>query len=378
MSSGSEDTDEPASWIQRFCWKKGNEFFCEVDKSYIEDGFNLYGLRNMVTNYQEALNIILDNLDSEQDESETMTDSAMQLYGLIHARYIVTTHGLNAMHTKFQQSEFGKCPRVLCCNQSVVPMGQHVDPEHDTVKIFCPKCGEAYAAPLSTQVDGAFFGPTFPHLFFMTFDNEMPSESPPRYVPRVYGFRIHATSSAAGPGAQAAAQNQALASQLLAASQAGAGPLANPHTLAQAAASQSWGSHAHGLFASGRAGHLAGGGRPNYGLPSSHRLTPAQPPVWTPPPVLAGSSGAVGSGNSGGSGGGGLSGGGVPDGGMGLQTSTKSAVVVPDRESSAHLARDPPGPSGGGAGSGAAARDDMQSDQADQGHAKRMRSAEKR
>jgi hypothetical protein len=38
---------------------------------------------------------------------------------------------------------------------------------------------------LVPQIDGAYFGPTFPHLFFMTFHDEMPKEAPLPYVPKV-------------------------------------------------------------------------------------------------------------------------------------------------------------------------------------------------
>ena len=75
-------------------------------------------------------------------------------------------------------------------------LGSHTEAEHDTVKIFCPRCGEAYVPPnQSTTVDGAYFGPTFPHLFFMTFDDEVPRSPPERFVPRIYGFRIHSSSA---------------------------------------------------------------------------------------------------------------------------------------------------------------------------------------
>ncbi len=47
------------------------------------------------------------------------------------------------------------------------------------------------------DLDSAFFGPTFPHLFYMTFDKfitdmEIDEE---KYVPKVFGFKVHSSSS---------------------------------------------------------------------------------------------------------------------------------------------------------------------------------------
>ena len=49
--------------------------------------------------------------------------SAEYLYGLIHARYVLTSAGLNAVLEKFYNAEYGRCPRVFCKDQPVLPAG---------------------------------------------------------------------------------------------------------------------------------------------------------------------------------------------------------------------------------------------------------------
>ena len=74
--------------------------FCQVERAYIEDGFNLYGLRACVSNFSDCLDLILDRIGPEDSDDSHLTQSACTLYGLIHARYIVTTHGLDSMYNK--------------------------------------------------------------------------------------------------------------------------------------------------------------------------------------------------------------------------------------------------------------------------------------
>ena len=74
--------------------------FCEVERSYIEDGFNLYGLRACVSNFSDCLDLILDRIGPDDSDDSRLTQSACTLYGLIHARYIITAHGLDAMYNK--------------------------------------------------------------------------------------------------------------------------------------------------------------------------------------------------------------------------------------------------------------------------------------
>ena len=197
--TGSDDED--SSWISWFCSLKGNEFFAEVDEEYIQDDFNLVGLSSQVPYFDYALDLILDvespNDDVLTEEQHEMVESAAEmLYGLIHARYILTSRGLNAMLEKFKSIDFGRCPRVYCSGQPCLPVGLSDVPRTSTVKVFCPRCEDVYFPRSKYQgnIDGAYFGTTFPHLFLMTNQYLRQPKPTQSYTPRVFGFKIHASA----------------------------------------------------------------------------------------------------------------------------------------------------------------------------------------
>mmetsp|Transcript_11184 Transcript_11184/g.11211 ORF Transcript_11184/g.11211 Transcript_11184/m.11211 type:complete len:500 (+) Transcript_11184:165-1664(+) len=198
MSRSSSETSSfvDESWISWFCSLAGNQFFCEIDKGYIDDAFNLFGLKQQFPkDYNKALDTILDRIGPAEAESEELSRSAALLFGLIHARYIVTSHGLEVMHRKYVLREFGECPRTLCRGQAALPMGFTDEPKHGAVKLFCPRCQDVYSCQSSQKhIDGAFFGPTFPNLFMMSFEELVPEPPVDRYVPRIFGFKIHSSS----------------------------------------------------------------------------------------------------------------------------------------------------------------------------------------
>lgn len=215
----------------QFISSRGNEYFCEIDEDYITDRFNLTGLNTEVQYYQYALDLITDvfDLDCDDDMRETIEKSARHLYGLVHARYIVTTRGLQKMvssssqalnvflviiqirrmnqitdfhqfHTQFEKykkADFGKCPRVMCSSHPLLPMGLSDVPNSKPVKLYCARCEDIYNPKSSRHaaIDGAYFGTSFHNIFFQVYPTLVPAKSVERYIPRCYGFKVHAAAA---------------------------------------------------------------------------------------------------------------------------------------------------------------------------------------
>jgi casein kinase II subunit beta len=217
---GSGSEEDVASWISWFCSLKGNEFFCEVEEDFIQDDFNLSGLSTQVPYYDYALDLILDaepgtNEILTEEQHELVESAAEVLYGLIHVRYILTSRGMNVMMEKFRNCEFGRCPRVLCGGQPCLPVGTSDVPRQSTVKLFCPKCEDIFhpRSKYQNNLDGSYFGTTFPHLLLMTYPSLRPGPSSEAYVPRVFGFKLHSSANNHRAAATHAAVAAATANQ---------------------------------------------------------------------------------------------------------------------------------------------------------------------
>lgn len=215
----TEGEEEFVPWIQLFCEFFGHDYFVAVAQDFIEDDFNLTGLSAQVPYYREALYTILDyQVDTAEDNTNSskgkdlpskasLAHSTELLYGLIHARYIISKPGLTAMASKFERNEFGSCPRYYCDGMHLIPCGATDIPGQETVRLYCPCCNDVYL-PLSSRylnIDGAFFGTTFPGLLINMFP-EISNQCKIRINKvnegetglRLFGFKINELSTS-GP-----------------------------------------------------------------------------------------------------------------------------------------------------------------------------------
>lgn len=151
--------------------------------------------------FNEAFELILtggtpDEDDLQDEDFLEVYKASSELYSLIHARYVQSASGLSVMRDKYIAGEFGICPRVMCEKQKVLPIGLSDQLGYSRVKIFCPRCQDAYIPKEKyASIDGANFGTSAPHLFLQTYPEFYPTSSLNKYIPKVYGFRLYETTN---------------------------------------------------------------------------------------------------------------------------------------------------------------------------------------
>lgn len=186
-------TESFSTW---FCSFKENDFFVEIDSTYLSSNEALEGLESCVPNLEHTLDFVrsletvrLSNLNREQELLIEM--NSFHLYGMIHARYLLTEEGMVRMASKYKRGAFGRCPNVQCNKTHCLPIGLSDSPRQSSVLIFCPRCRDLYIPKERyKELDGAYFGTTFAHLFFLRFPELRPPEPPLKYTPKIFGFRV--------------------------------------------------------------------------------------------------------------------------------------------------------------------------------------------
>ena len=182
-------------WITWIVSQPQFRYCVEIPSAFLADSFNLYGLSKHIKNYDIAVQIVrgmaVDEDDIPRGWPQNATAQAVKLFGLIHQRFIVTRQGLQRMHEKFTTGVFERCPRVLCGGTRCLPYGPSENFGESNTVLFCPNCGDVYETSNDLgNIDGAFFGPSWVHLFTREFPDVVPSNPPAKYVPRIFGMKV--------------------------------------------------------------------------------------------------------------------------------------------------------------------------------------------
>ena len=85
----------------------------------------------------------------------------------------------------------------MCKAHPLLPMGQSDNPNVKAVKLYCARCEDIYNPKSSRHsvIDGAYFGTSFHNIIFQVYPALIPVKSTDRYVPRIYGFKVHAPAA---------------------------------------------------------------------------------------------------------------------------------------------------------------------------------------
>lgn len=202
--TSSSDYSDEESAIEWLLTQPGNQLLVRVDEDYIEDSFNLYGLNKIIPNFRDTVRLLLTTAEDaeiclEDDWIGPGYQTVLDLYGLIHARYLLTSPGMNKMRRKLQNGVYGVSPyhpmeRILPIGLSDIlrsgpPMGYNIDR------------GEVVPMPAwGDRLDGAYFGTSSVSLFLMLNSGlHGPQGWPLRGViqpqqvefqPRIFGFKV--------------------------------------------------------------------------------------------------------------------------------------------------------------------------------------------
>lgn len=187
------------TWIDWFLSKPENQLFVRIDDDYIHNIYNFYGIKQKISNFQASYELLLKNYvppwhASTQLESQifVLEQQTAHLYGLLHARYLNTSEGMERIYQKYVKKEFPYCPRILCKKITCIPFGISNDMCEYPVKMFCPNCSDIYNIKNSifSKVDGSFFGNSWIPIFLKKYSHIIPSKKARVHVPKIFGFEI--------------------------------------------------------------------------------------------------------------------------------------------------------------------------------------------
>ena len=188
------------SWVDWFLAQPRAKFFVRIDEEYLATAYNWYGIKQKVNHFQAAYELLRKSCVfpahgnmKKDSEAWIIEQQAEMLYGLIHARYLMTKAAWPQILEKCENGDFLRCPRVLCRKAACLPYGVSHELCEFPVKMFCPSCSDVYnvADPVMEKVDGAFFGPSWIHCFLAANPQVVPKGEAEVYVPKIFGVKVN-------------------------------------------------------------------------------------------------------------------------------------------------------------------------------------------
>lgn len=197
-------------WVDEFCNRRGHELFCRIPDDYLCDSFNYAQLDEHIDHLQAAWNLITGNrirrqlqliIDCAHLQStssllllpEIVQLAAEKLYGMLHARFVLSSDGCALVKERMLAVHYGTCRRVHCDGAPLVPCGLSDQLKHGTVKFYCGRCDDVFEPQHQRhrKLDGAYFGTSLPHMLYMMYprfrDSSAVVASAPPPKPTVVG-----------------------------------------------------------------------------------------------------------------------------------------------------------------------------------------------
>ena len=170
-----------------------SKYFVKVDMDFLSKNGEYAHKSYKYLNFEESYSALFKKKRETTNISTDILSQSYIVYGLIHAKYLMTESGQAQMIAKFQKHEFPPCPRVLCNHFTCFPYGSSAIIGEQPMKLFCPNCTDIYLITNNDNlgIDGAFFGPFWIHTLMHHHPEIVSSQPPEVYVPRIYGFRIY-------------------------------------------------------------------------------------------------------------------------------------------------------------------------------------------
>jgi hypothetical protein len=168
-------------------------------KTITATSYPIYRLAlRMIMKDHDAVSAETDDCLKREEEiipSHAVQKAAEALYLLVHARFVISPRGLEAIRhvMMLDKTVFGKCPRPLCRGCGTLPYGYSADYNSCTrdrlgsasdmgssinsnlCHRYCPSCGEVWIS-WNSKTDGCAWGPSWCHLFLLSFGTQVFSE----------------------------------------------------------------------------------------------------------------------------------------------------------------------------------------------------------